>query len=98
MDFNMLGAATIPVIVGICAITGWLIKRANNEKLNDFIPTIVCIEGVILAFVDCYMTGSAFDISTLFAGMASGVASTGFHQMITRWIANFDRPEGDHAA
>lgn len=98
MDLDFLGAATIPVIVGICAITGWLIKRAKNEKLNDLIPTIVCVEGVILAVVNCVLTGSAFGLSTLFAGMASGVASTGFHQMITRWIANMDKSEGDHVA
>lgn len=97
MDVSMFGAMTVPVIVGICAITGWLVKRftPEDDRFHDFIPTFVCIEGVILAIMDTVITGTPFGISTIFAGMASGVASTGFHQMITRWVKDI---EGDHAA
>ena len=97
MSISMFGAATIPVIVGICALTGYLIKTLarDDDRLHDFIPTIVCIEGLVLALVDCHVTGTPFGLETIFAGMASGVASTGFHQMITRWISETG---GDHAA
>lgn len=97
MGMSMFGSATIPVIVGICALTGYLIKKIakDDDRLHDFIPTIVCIEGVILALIDMVVSGSQFTLSTIFAGMASGVASTGFHQMITRWVESVD---GEHVA
>lgn len=86
MDAGFLTSAETPVIVGICAIVGWLVKRIDNDRLHDFIPTIVCILGLALAIVNATMNGDAVTLEVIFAGMASGLASTGCYEMITHWI------------
>lgn len=84
---DFLIAAEIPVIVGICAIVGYCIKNmVHNDRLHDFIPTIMCILGLVLALVNMVITGAAFTLEVVFTGMASGLASTGCYEMITHWI------------
>ena len=87
MAIDFLITAEIPVIVGICAIVGFLIKRTiSNDRVHDFIPTIVCMLGLILAIVNANIVGAAITLETIFSGMASGLASTGCYEMITHWV------------
>ena len=87
MDIEFINTAMIPVIVGICCITGYLIKTTiNNDRVHDFIPCIVTALGLLLALVNMVLTGQAFSLMVIFSGMASGLASTGFWELITHVV------------
>ena len=87
MDITFLNAALIPVIVGICTIAGFIIKKwTPNERLHDFIPTVMCLLGLVLACIDTVSSGHPVTLQVIFAGMASGLASTGLYEMVGHWI------------
>lgn len=68
----------IPVIVGICLCVGYIIKNiSTNKKRNRFIPLIMGILGVTL---NIWMQGK-FTPDVLLAGLCSGLASTGVHEL-----------------
>ena len=97
MDIGFLNTAIVPVIVGICAITGYLIKNViKNDRVHDFIPTVVCVLGTILAIANALIGNMAVTLDTIFAGMASGLASTGLWEMLTHWVNT--QPKGDHVS
>lgn len=93
---EIFSAATIPVIVGICACVGYCIKNMfHNDRLHDFIPTIMLLLGMFLAVGNAHFNqGTPITLEIVFAGMASGLASTGLYEMITHWI---ETPRGEHA-
>ena len=73
----------VPVIVGICLITGFCIKKIfKNDRLDDFIPTIACVLGLIIAV----WANAAFSPEIILTGMASGLASTGMYEMVSHWL------------
>lgn len=81
MDMSFMDTALVPVIVGICAIVGLLVKQTvPSDRFHDFIPTIVCVLGAAMA-----LASQGISLESLFAGMASGLASTGCWEMITHW-------------
>ena len=84
---EILETALIPVIVGICAIVGYCIKHiSSNDRLHDFIPTIMCLLGLALAIGNAAIGSQAITLNVIFAGMASGLASTGTYEMVTHWL------------
>ena len=87
MDASTLASATIPVIVGICAIVNFCIKNIfkNADRLHDFIPTISCCLGLALSLVQMAIAGAPFTLEVVFSGMASGLAATGAYEMLTHW-------------
>ena len=89
MDTGFLNAAIIPVIVGICTIVGYIVKTwVPDDRTHDFIPTMVCILGLVLAIVNAVAGGQAISLDVVFAGMASGLASTGLWEMLTHWVGS----------
>lgn len=78
---ELLQGYMIPVVLGICLFCGWLIKHCTPIP-NRFIPLIVSVLGVLLAvWVKMSLTP---DI--LLAGLASGLASTGMHQLVDNLV------------
>lgn len=74
----------IPVVVVICLIVGYILKNYVSVLPNNLIPIIVTVLGVVLAaWVNMSMTPEI-----LAAGLASGLASTGLHQVLTRTLEN----------
>lgn len=72
------------IVVGICLCLGYIIKHAiPNERVNKFIPLIMAILGVVL---NVWMNGFAFTPEILLGGLASGLASTGMHQLFSQFI------------
>lgn len=94
---SLLTTVTIPVIVGICAIVNYCIKQfIHSDRVHDFIPTVSCLLGTILAIVNAQITGAPFTLEVIFSGMASGLAATGAYEMLTHWK---DKTcSGEHAA
>ena len=74
----------IPVVVVICLIVGYILKNFVTVIPNNYIPIIVTVLGVALAG----WVNMAMNPEILAAGLASGLASTGLHQVLTRTLEN----------
>ena len=72
------------IVMGICLCVGYVIKHViPSDKVNRFIPLIMAVLGV---GVNVWLNAFAFTPEILFAGLASGLASTGMHQMFKQFI------------
>ena len=81
MEF--LDAYMIPVIVGICLIVGFLVKKWVKDDDHKYIPTIVAGLGVIIAI---WVNGLPVTPEVVLQGLVSGLASTGLHQLFKQYI------------
>jgi hypothetical protein len=84
MNIDFLADYTIPVIVGLCLIFGFIIKKWVKDVDNKWIPTLCCALGIALAIVSDW---HSISLTTILAGGVSGLASTGLHQAFTQLIA-----------
>ena len=73
----------MPVVLFICLVVGWIIKKWVADIDNKYIPTIVTILGAILAL---WFNGWIASPETILGGLISGAASTGMHQLFTQFI------------
>ena len=81
MNIEFLREYMIPVVLGICLVIGWLIKHCTPIP-NRFITLIVSVLGILLAiWVKMSLTPDV-----LLAGMTSGLASTGMHQLVDKLV------------
>lgn len=72
------------VVLGICLCVGYVIKIVfKNEKLNQFIPLIVAVLGVV---VNLWASAWILTPDVLLGGLASGLASTGMYEMFRNFI------------
>lgn len=72
------------IVVGICLCVGYAIKHIIPTKtVNKFIPLIMAVLG---ATVNVWLNGFTFSPEILLAGMISGLASTGMHQVFKQYI------------
>ena len=85
----MTEIVTVPVITGVCYLVGFLIKTFfKNEKLNDLIPGICVILGIILGLVSFFTIPNLIPandwLTAIFVGGASGLAATGTNQLVKK--------------
>ena len=72
------------IVVGICLCVGYVIKHyIPTDKVNKFIPLIMAVLGVVL---NMWLNEFAFTPGILLGGLASGLASTGMHQLFKQFI------------
>ena len=72
------------VVVGICLCVGYVIKHLiPTEAVNKFIPLIMAVLGVA---INLWLNAFAFTPEILLGGLASGLASTGMHQLFKQFI------------
>lgn len=72
------------IVVGICLCVGYVLKHiVPSDKVNRFIPLIMLVLGTI---INVWLNDFAFTPEILLGGMASGLASTGMHQLFTQFI------------
>ena len=83
---QMIQDMYIPVVLIACLLVGYIIKKWIKDVDNKWIPTIVFVLGGILA---CIATQS-ITLDTIVAGCASGLASTGMHQIYKQLIEGQD--------
>lgn len=84
MDF--LNDYLVLIVMGICLCIGYVIKHLiPTDKVNRFIPLVMAVLGV---FLNVWLNGFAFTPEILLGGLASGLASTGMHQMFKKFIGN----------
>ena len=81
MDF--LNKFIIPIVLGICLVIGWVIKKWITDINNKYIPTIVTILGAILAV---WFNEWAMTPEIILSGLITGASSTGMHQLFKQFI------------
>ena len=82
MDLNFLKDYLVLVILGICLCVGFIIKTSVPKIKNDYIPLIMGVLGVV---INVWLNMS-LNPDIILAGLFSGLASTGLHQLFTRMI------------
>ena len=82
MDF--LNDYMVLIVIGICLCVGYVIKHViPTDTVNKFIPLIMAVLGVLL---NVWLNGFALTPEILLGGLASGLASTGMHQLFKKFI------------
>lgn len=90
MNIEFLKDYIVPVIVGICLLFGFIVKKWIKDVDNKWIPTLCCILGILLAIVNDW---GAITLATFLAGGVSGLASTGLHQLFAQLIGSKTKAE-----
>lgn len=80
MEF--LNEYMIPVVLGICIVIGYIIKKWVNDVDNKYIPTIVTILG---AFLAVWFNRWSVTPEIILSGLVTGAASTGMHQLFKQF-------------
>ena len=76
------------VVLGICLCVGYVLKNlVPTNKVNRFIPLIMGVLGVIL---NMWLNSFEFTPEIILGGLASGLASTGLHQVFKQFIEKGD--------
>lgn len=86
-DVNFLTDYIVLVVVGICLCVGYILKNAIPKLDNRYIPAIMGVLGVVIVF---WIHGTLTS-ELLLQGLASGLASTGLHQVLTQFINKNDK-------
>jgi hypothetical protein len=81
MEF--LSEYMIPVVLGMCLVVGYVIKKWVNDVDNKYIPTIVTVLGAVLAV---WFNSWVVTPEIILSGLITGLASTGMHQLFTQFI------------
>lgn len=83
MNIEFLSEYMVPTIIGICLIVGYIVKHWIKDVDNKIIPTLCAVLGVLVAF---WINYGNFTPEVLLTGLASGLASTGLHQVFKQLI------------
>lgn len=81
MEF--LNEFMMPVVLGICLVIGWIVKKWIADIDNKYIPTIVTVLGAVLAV---WFNSWAVTPEIILSGLITGAASTGMHQLFAQFI------------
>lgn len=71
------------IVVGLCLLFGFIVKKWVKDVDNKYIPTLVTVLGIVLAV---WMNRGGVTAETILGGGLSGLASTGLHQMFKQWL------------
>ena len=72
------------IVVGICLCVGYVLKHlVTNDRVNNYIPLVMAVLGVGL---NVWLNGFSFTPEILLGGLASGLASTGMHQVFKQFV------------
>ena len=88
MDLEFIIDMYIPVVMVICLCIGFVMKKFLPTD-NKFIPLTLMILGGVLA---C-LANWGISIEHIGAGMVTGLASTGLHQVFSQLIGGDDTEE-----
>lgn len=81
MDLNFITEMYVPIVLVACLILGYVLKNWIKDVDNKYIPTTVCLFGLVL---NLFVTG--FTIAAAVAGAVTGLASTGLHQVFKQFV------------
>lgn len=81
MEF--LNQYLVPVIIGLCLCTGYVVKHWVADVSNKIIPTLCALLGLLLAV---WINWGNVTADVILSGLASGLAATGLHQAFTEFL------------
>lgn len=87
MDLSFLLQLVDPIILGICLLTGYVLKTAFDSFPNRFIPLASMSLGTAIAVLIHVRSG--LDAEIILGGMISGLAATGMYELL-RNLIHFD--------
>lgn len=74
----------VAIVIGVCLCVGYVIKNViPGDRINKFIPLIMAVLGVVL---NVWLNDFGLTPEILLGGLASGLASTGMHQVFSQFI------------
>ena len=83
-SFDISSYVVVPVVL-VCCLIGYVIK--NYTKLNNrFIPACMLVIGILTNIVLALTNGKAVDVATIICGGVSGLASSGFYDLLIKSI------------
>lgn len=83
MSLNFINDMYIPIVLVICLCVGYVMKKFLPSD-NKWIPlTLMILGGIIACFNASHVT-----IELIGAGMVTGLASTGLHQVFAQLISH----------
>lgn len=85
MDLEFILDMYIPIVMVICLCVGFIMKRFMPTD-NKFIPLTLMILGGVLGCV----VAKDIAIDHIAAGMVTGLAATGLHQVFSQLIGEKD--------
>ena len=77
----LISSLYVPKIIVACLALGYVLKKWITDVDNKYIPTVLCIFGMLLGGMIAGWT-----LENLIGGSISGLASTGFHQVFKQLI------------
>lgn len=80
MDLNYIMGYINPLILGICLLIGYVLKTAFHRFPNRYIPLAALTLGTGISIIMNYPNAISAEI--ILGGMISGLASTGFYEML----------------
>ena len=81
----------IPAVLGICLCVGYVIKHSLSFIPNKYIPGLMLILGTVISC--CMSAKSGINEVVILSGMASGLASTGLHELFRNFLSK-DEEDG----
>lgn len=85
MNIEFLTEYMVPVIMGICLCIGFIVKHWIKDVDNKFIPTLCAVLGAAIAI---WMSWPSITPEVILKGLASGLASTGLHQLFKQYLGS----------
>ncbi len=76
---EVLSRYIVILVLAICLCLGYIIKHSISFIPNKYIPLIMGVAGVIL---NLWLNNWTFTPEVLLGGLASGLASTGTHELV----------------
>ena len=76
---EVLARYVVLVVLAICLCLGYIIKHSISFIPNKYIPLIMRVTALIL---NLWINGWEFTPEILLGGLASGLASTGTHELV----------------
>jgi hypothetical protein len=84
IDMEFLNDYLVLIVVGICLCVGYVVKHLiPSDRVNRYIPMIMAMLGVL---INAWLHQFIITPEILLAGMVSGLASTGMHQVFRQFI------------
>ena len=76
---EMINEYTVAIVMALCFCIGYIVKKWVKDIDNKWIPTISMLFGV---FFNVWVNDWSISPEILLGGFASGLAATGFDQLI----------------
>ena len=86
---EMFKQFVVIIVVLICLCVGYVLKNiVKTDKINDYIPLIMAVLGVVL---NLWLNAWTFTPQILLGGLVSGLASTGLYEAFKNMIEKYKK-------